>query len=118
MAELAQALGVDRSYITHLENGSKRRVSPEFYASLCRELLVDDTRALLASYSGRLYQVRRGSDNTTRDITVLAPGGTAGSGAPGAVGVPAGSPATTRKRSRLTETRRRSQRSRPGPRPA
>jgi transcriptional regulator with XRE-family HTH domain len=49
VAELAESLGVDRSYITHLENGSKRRVSPEFYTALCRELMVDDHRALLAS---------------------------------------------------------------------
>lgn len=48
VADLADALGVDRSYITHLENGSKRRVSPEFYAALCSELLIDDHRALLA----------------------------------------------------------------------
>lgn len=48
VAEFAAALGVDRSYITHLENGSKRRVSPEFYASLCHELQIDDPRALLA----------------------------------------------------------------------
>lgn len=48
VADLAEALGVDRSYITHIENGSKRRVSPEFYASLCSELLIEDQRALLA----------------------------------------------------------------------
>lgn len=48
VAELAATLDVDRSYITHLENGSKRRVSPEFYAQLCTELLIDDQRALLA----------------------------------------------------------------------
>lgn len=48
VADLAKALGVDRSYIAHLENGSKRRVSPEFYSALCGELLVDDHRALLA----------------------------------------------------------------------
>jgi transcriptional regulator with XRE-family HTH domain len=40
--------GVDRSYITHLENGTKRTVSPEFYAALLRELQIDDYRALLA----------------------------------------------------------------------
>lgn len=34
-------------------------------------------RALYGSYSGNLYQVRRSSDNTTRDIGVLAAGGTA-----------------------------------------
>lgn len=48
VAELAETLGVDRSYITHLENGSKRRVSPEFYNALCAELLVRDQRVLLA----------------------------------------------------------------------
>lgn len=48
VTELAETLGVDRSYIAHLENGSKRRVSPEFYAALLRELQVDDYRALLA----------------------------------------------------------------------
>jgi hypothetical protein len=35
------------------------------------------TRALYGSDSGNLYQVRRASDNTTRDIGVLAAGGTA-----------------------------------------
>ncbi|GAA3437564.1 arabinofuranosidase catalytic domain-containing protein [Kutzneria kofuensis] len=34
-------------------------------------------RALYGSYSGSLYQVRRSSDNTTKDIGVLSPGGTA-----------------------------------------
>ena len=33
------------------------------------------TRALYASYNGPLYQVRRASDNTTRDIGVLSRGG-------------------------------------------
>ena len=35
------------------------------------------TRALLAAYNGALYQVRRSSDNTTRDIGVLTTGGNA-----------------------------------------
>ncbi|WP_221891588.1 arabinofuranosidase catalytic domain-containing protein [Microbispora sp. KK1-11] len=35
------------------------------------------TRALYANYNGSLYQVRRSSDNTTRDIGVLSPGGAA-----------------------------------------
>jgi hypothetical protein len=34
-------------------------------------------RALYGSYSGNLYQVRRASDNTTRDIGLLSTGGTA-----------------------------------------
>jgi hypothetical protein len=33
------------------------------------------TRALYGNYNGALYQVRRSSDNTTRDIGVLAAGG-------------------------------------------
>ncbi|MBB2747285.1 UNVERIFIED_ORG: hypothetical protein FHR35_007164 [Microbispora rosea subsp. rosea] len=35
------------------------------------------TRALYGSYNGPLYQVRRASDNTTRDIGVLSAGGVA-----------------------------------------
>ncbi|MEJ2858926.1 MULTISPECIES: arabinofuranosidase catalytic domain-containing protein [unclassified Saccharothrix] len=35
------------------------------------------TRALLGTYSGRLYQVRRSSDNTTLDVSVSAAGGNA-----------------------------------------
>jgi transcriptional regulator with XRE-family HTH domain len=49
VADLAAALDVDRSYITHLENGSKFRVSPELYAALLRELQIEDYRALLAT---------------------------------------------------------------------
>jgi hypothetical protein len=36
-------------------------------------------RALYGSYSGNLYQVRRASDKTTKDIAVLGPGGYANS---------------------------------------
>ncbi|TQS18761.1 arabinofuranosidase catalytic domain-containing protein [Microbispora sp. KK1-11] len=39
------------------------------------------TRALYHSYSGNLYQVRRSSDNATRNIGVLAAGGTANAAA-------------------------------------
>jgi hypothetical protein len=38
-------------------------------------------RALYRSYTGNLYQVRRSSDNTTRDIGVLAAGGAANAAA-------------------------------------
>lgn len=48
-AELAEALNVDRTYLVHLERGSKRRVSPEFYAALLAELVITDHRALLAT---------------------------------------------------------------------
>ena len=36
-------------------------------------------RALFGSYSGALYQVRRASDKTTKDVAVLGPGGYANS---------------------------------------
>ncbi|MGD9961635.1 helix-turn-helix domain-containing protein [Nocardioides sp.] len=49
VADLAAGLGVDRSYIAHLENGSKRRVGAEFYALLLTELQIHDYRALLAT---------------------------------------------------------------------
>jgi hypothetical protein len=39
------------------------------------------TRALYGSYNGSLYQVRRSSDNTTRDIGVLSAGGVANAAA-------------------------------------
>jgi hypothetical protein len=38
-------------------------------------------RALFGAYSGNLYQVRRASDKTTKDIPVVAPGGFADSAA-------------------------------------
>ena len=37
------------------------------------------TRALFTAYAGNLYQVRRKSDNTTKDVTVLAAGSEANS---------------------------------------
>ena len=49
VADLAAGLEVDRSYIAHLENGSKRTVGAEFYARLLAELQVQDYRALLAT---------------------------------------------------------------------
>ena len=55
VADLADSLDVDRSYITHIENGSKRRVSPEFYAALCGQLQIEDQRALLAVAPVREY---------------------------------------------------------------
>ena len=39
------------------------------------------TRALYGAYGGNLYQVRRSSDNTTRDIGVLSAGGVANAAA-------------------------------------
>jgi transcriptional regulator with XRE-family HTH domain len=48
-ADLADSLNVNRSYIAHLENGTKRRVSPEFYNALLDQLGINDYRALLAT---------------------------------------------------------------------
>lgn len=41
--------GCDRSYITHIENGTKTRVGVEFYNALLAELSIDDYRVLLAN---------------------------------------------------------------------
>lgn len=49
IANLAASLNVHRSYITHLERGSKRRVSPELYNNLLDQLGINDYRALLAN---------------------------------------------------------------------
>lgn len=48
-AELAESLGVDRSYIAKIETGHSRRVGTAFYNALLSELQVDDYRALLAT---------------------------------------------------------------------
>jgi transcriptional regulator with XRE-family HTH domain len=48
VAELADALGVDRSYITRLELGHSRRVSRVFYSKLMAELDIRDHRVLYA----------------------------------------------------------------------
>jgi hypothetical protein len=41
------------------------------------------TRALFSSFSGSLYQVKRGSDNTTTNISPLSAGGVANAAAQG-----------------------------------
>jgi transcriptional regulator with XRE-family HTH domain len=48
VAELAQSLDVDRSYIARIETGNARRVSTVFYTRLLAELQIEDFRALLA----------------------------------------------------------------------
>ncbi len=49
VAELAESLSVDRSYITKIETGNSRRVGAAFYNALLRELEIEDYRALLAT---------------------------------------------------------------------
>lgn len=41
--------GCDRSYITHIENGTKTRVSVEFFNALLLDLDIPDHRILLAN---------------------------------------------------------------------
>ncbi|GAA2007805.1 helix-turn-helix domain-containing protein [Nocardioides kribbensis] len=52
-SDLADALGVDRSYIAKIETGHSRRVSSPFYNALLAELQIDDYRALLAEAPAR-----------------------------------------------------------------
>lgn len=48
VADLAQALDVDRSYITKIEIGTSKRVGVDFYRRLLEQLAISDHRALLA----------------------------------------------------------------------
>lgn len=48
VADLADVLEIHRSYIAHIENGSKRRISKPLYSAICNELGVEH-RALLAT---------------------------------------------------------------------
>lgn len=49
--QLADQLGLARSYITKIELGYSRRVSPPVFAALLSALVVGDRRALLAQPS-------------------------------------------------------------------
>jgi transcriptional regulator with XRE-family HTH domain len=48
----ADLVGVDRSYLNRLENGTRRRVSPEVFAGMLRALSLTDRRAILANPHG------------------------------------------------------------------
>lgn len=52
VAELAERIGVQRPYITKIELGHSRRVSPKVFNALLSALVVDDRRALLANPHG------------------------------------------------------------------
>lgn len=54
VADVAADLNVSRSYLAHIENGTKRRVSVEFYNAVLAQLNVEDYRALLAVAPPRL----------------------------------------------------------------
>ena len=53
IADLATSLNVTRTYLVHLEVGSKRRVSVDFYVALLSALAIEDYRALLAVAPGK-----------------------------------------------------------------
>jgi transcriptional regulator with XRE-family HTH domain len=48
----AEAIGIDRSYLAGIELGKRTRVSPPVFASICRVLALDDTRAIRANPHG------------------------------------------------------------------
>lgn len=52
VAELAEKLEVDRSYITKIELGHSPRVSTVFYSRLLTELKIADHRVLMADPLG------------------------------------------------------------------
>lgn len=53
VADLARALDVDRTYLVHIETGSKQRVSTDFYSAILSALAIPDYRALLAVAPGK-----------------------------------------------------------------
>lgn len=53
MAELAEKLEVDRSYINKIELGHSLRVSAVFYSRLIAELGLSDHRVLMADPSAK-----------------------------------------------------------------
>lgn len=58
VAELAEAVGVKRPYITKIELGHSRRVSPRVYNALIAALGIKDRRALMVNpYGASLEQV-------------------------------------------------------------
>lgn len=52
VAELARSVGVARPYITKIELGYSRRVSPKVFSSLTLALGVGDRRSLMAAPYG------------------------------------------------------------------
>lgn len=49
VTDLARAAGLTPSYLSNLEAGRRRAVSPQVFASLCEALQITDRRALMAS---------------------------------------------------------------------
>lgn len=58
VAELAEAVGVQRPYIAKIELGHSRRVSPRVFNALIAALGIKDRRAVMANpYGASLEQV-------------------------------------------------------------
>lgn len=52
VAELAEAVGVNRPYVAKIELGHSRRVSPKVFNALVAALALEDRRAILANPYG------------------------------------------------------------------
>src|SRR5512138_2144398 len=81
---LAVVAGVGTAVLTGASSAQAAVTGPcDIYASGGTPCVAahSTTRALYGAYNGPLYQVRRASDNTTRDIGVLAAGGVANAAA-------------------------------------
>lgn len=52
VADLATAIGVQRPYVTKLELGHSRRVSPRVFNAIISALAVSDRRAIMANPYG------------------------------------------------------------------
>ena len=57
VAELAEAVGVNRPYIAKIELGHSRRVSPKVFNAIVSALALEDRRAILASPYGASPEV-------------------------------------------------------------
>lgn len=52
VADLAEAVGVNRPYVAKIELGHSRRVSPKVFNALVAALALEDRRAILANPYG------------------------------------------------------------------
>ncbi|MBO3747585.1 AbfB domain-containing protein [Streptosporangiaceae bacterium NEAU-GS5] len=78
MLSAGAAIGLTGALLTGIATPSQAATGPcDIYASGGTPCVAahSTTRALFASYNGPLYQVRRSSDNTTRDIGLISAGG-------------------------------------------
>lgn len=57
IAPCAEQIGISRSYLAHLELGSRVRVRPAVFAGMIRALQISDRRALLADPHGPAVEI-------------------------------------------------------------